>query len=75
MGYEQRRQKQFVSFRVYVCAMTDKSVCLARTKEEVADRKGTWFPVSQCDLPTGISRGDYVDVGIADWLAEKEGWE
>jgi hypothetical protein len=77
MGYGQSRsrEKSFATFNVFVCVVKDKSICLARTKKEFEDRQGTWFPISQCRMEEDVRRGDQIDVEIADWLAEKEGWD
>ncbi len=60
--------------RVYVCATSEKAVCLARTKDEMTAKKGTWFPYSQVEIEPDHRRGDHIDVEIADWLLDKNDW-
>lgn len=74
MGYGQSREKAYSTFNVIVCIVKDKSICLARNTDEFDKREGTWFPLSQCRLPNNPRRGDTIDVEIADWIVEKNGW-
>lgn len=61
--------------RVHVCATSDRAVCLARTKDGFDNKKGTWFPYSQVEIEPDHTRGDHIDVEIADWLLAKSGWD